>query len=54
MEKFELHPELKDASLEKACKFAERLTREYDPDISVDLHYMLEYLRLNYDLVLRK
>lgn len=52
--KFELHPDLKDASLEKACEMADWLVKEYDPDISFDLHYMLEYLRLNFDLVPKK
>ena len=58
--KFELHPDLKDASLEKACKMANGLTRTahmsrttVESD-AADLHYMLEYLRLNFDLVPKK
>ena len=59
--KLELHPDLKDASLEKACEMAERLTRAnlkfLGPSVAeraADLHYMLEYLRLNFDLVPKK
>lgn len=62
--KFELHPDLQDASLEKACEIANRLvhtahmSRESDEDIesvmAADLSYMLEYLRLNFDLVPKK
>ena len=57
--KFELHPLLRDASLERACELANNLTwgidgrvRAHDPgQIAADLSYMLEYLRLNFDLV---
>ena len=58
--KFELHPDLKDASLEAACKMADGLhtmldngnpTILYHKEKAADLHYMLEYLRLNFDLV---
>lgn len=60
--KFELHPILKDASLERACELANNLTwgidgrvRAHDPvQIAADLSYMLEYLRLNFDLVEKK
>ena len=74
-DKSHLHPDLHDASLEKACKMAVRLVdlvrgsrlrlSEACPagfgddscgteeDIK-DLHYMLEYLRLNFDLVPKK
>ena len=52
--KFELHPDLKDASLEKACELANWLTNEYDSDLMADLSYMLEYFRLNFDLVPKK
>lgn len=57
--KFELNPELNDASLEKACKLANDLAMRADMskealDKAADLHYMLEYLRLNYNLVPRK
>ena len=50
MNKHELHPDLQDASLEKACKMAACLAQDRSAK-SVDLHYMLEYLRLNFDLV---
>lgn len=57
--KFKLNPELNDASLEKACKLANDLTNAKgmsytSASMAVDLHYMLEYLRLNYNLVPRK
>lgn len=59
--KFELHPDLQDASLEKACKMADKLTRAnlkfLDNSVATtasDLSYMLEYLRLNFDLVPKK
>lgn len=64
--KFELHPDLQDASLEKACKMANALVwhndarrhpraSRIDPSqTAFDLHYMLEYLRLNFDLVPKK
>ena len=60
-DKFELHPDLKDASLEAACEMADRLTRANlkflgasVAEQAIDLHYMLEYLRLNFDLVPKK
>lgn len=54
--KFELHPFLQDASLEKACEMANKLSKSYMSQDSwraesADLHYVLEYLRLNFDLV---
>ena len=52
--KFELHPDLQDASLEKACELADQQVRCNRPDTAVDLSYMLEYLRLNFDLVPKK
>jgi hypothetical protein len=52
---FSLHPDLQDASLEKACDLANWLANEYSTsDLMKDLHYMLEYLRLNFDLVEKK
>jgi hypothetical protein len=65
-DKSHLHPELHDASLEKACKMANALVWHNDarrhPQASridpgqtaFDLSYMLEYLRLNFDLVPKK
>ena len=60
-DKFQLHPDLHDASLEKACEMAERLTRANlkflgtsVAERAFNLHYMLEYLRLNFDLVPKK
>lgn len=62
----ELHPDLQDASLEKACKMANVLVwhndarrhpraSRLDPgQLAFDLSYMLEYLRLNFDLVPKK
>ena len=61
--KFELHPRLKDANLEAACKMADGLhtmldngnpTILYHKEKAADLSYMLEYLRLNFDLVPKK
>ena len=64
--KFELHPDLQDASLKKACKMADGLVkgfqvprlgpvgRESLEKSAADLSYMLEYLRLNFDLVPKK
>jgi hypothetical protein len=49
--KFELHPDLQDASLEKACELADQQVRCNRPGTAVNLSYMLEYLRLNFDLV---
>ena len=58
---FELHPDLQDASLEKACEMADKLTRanlkflgNSVANTAADLSYMLEYLRLNFDLVPKK
>ena len=57
---FELHPELKDASLEKVCDLANQLVNSFDGraakpidqgQLAFDLSYMLEYLRLNFNLV---
>ena len=55
-DKFELHPDLKDASLEKACEMAQKLADGTHLGLRErrDLHYMLEYLRLNFDLVPKK
>ena len=56
----EIHPELKEASLEKVCDMANKLVNSFDGRIAqpidqgqlaFDLSYMLEYLRLNFDLV---
>ena len=59
--KFELHTDLQDASLEAACKMADKLTRanlkflgNSVATTASDLSYMLEYLRLNFDLVPKK
>ena len=58
--KFELHSDLKEASLEKACGIANGLHTMLDngnPSVlyhkekAADLSYMLEYLRLNFNLV---
>jgi hypothetical protein len=55
----EIHPELKDASLDKACELANKLVESFDSRQSIlldkgqlafDLSYMLEYLRLNFDI----
>lgn len=56
---FELHPLLKDASLDKAAKMANSLVipsngyrhPESPGQVATDLSFMLEYLRLNFDLV---
>jgi hypothetical protein len=53
-DKFKLHPDLQDASLEAACKMADQQVRCHRPGTAVDLSYMLEYLRLNFDLVPKK
>jgi len=55
-DKFHLHPDLHDASLEKACDLAKDLSMSMpvNPYDVADLHYMLEYLRLNFDLVPKK
>ena len=60
--KFELHSDLKEASLEAACELADKLTRVnlkfLDNSAAFttasDLSYMLEYLRLNFNLVPKK
>lgn len=62
--KHELHPDLKDVSLEKVCEMANNLhtmlanrrSEDYHNRCSkaFDLSYMLEYLRLNFDLVPKK
>ena len=61
--KFELHPDLQDASFEAACRLADNLhmmldngnpTILYHKEKAADLSYMLEYLRLNFDLVPKK
>lgn len=52
--KHELHPDLKDASLEKVCEMADQQVRCHRPGTAVNLSYMLEYLRLNFDLVPKK
>lgn len=56
--KFELHPLLKDASLDKAAQLANTLAegldgcrRMHDPRVAADLSFMLEYLRLNFELI---
>ena len=52
-DKFQLHPDLQDASLEKACEMAACLAQDRSAK-TADLHYLLEYLRLNFDLVPKK
>lgn len=64
--KFELHPDLQDASLEKVCEMANALVwhndaRRHPRDSRIDpsqtafdLSYLLEYLRLNFTLVPKK
>lgn len=59
--KHELHPDLQDASLEKVCEMADKLTQanlkflgKSVAEKAADLSYMLEYLRLNFDLVPKK
>lgn len=63
--KFERHPDLQEAFLEKACTAANSLiwdiaagyprgTRNNPEKSATDLSYMLEYLRLNFDLVPKK
>ena len=62
-ESYQFHPELKDASLEKICEIANQLVNSFDGRIAepidqrqlaFDVSYMLEYLRLNFDLVPKK
>ena len=57
--KHQLHPDLKDASLDKACELANKLVESFDGRQSIrldqgqlafDLSYILEYLRLNFDI----
>lgn len=58
-EENELHPLLKDASLDKAAELANALVtgldgrrRARDPgQLAADLSFMLEYLRLNFELI---
>jgi hypothetical protein len=56
--KFEINPELKDASLTKACDLLNALCEQHMSysckEKVISLHYMMEYLRLNYDLVPKK
>lgn len=61
--KFELRPDLQDASLEKVCEMANGLLTMldngnpailYHKDKALDLSYVLEYLRLHFDLVPKK
>lgn len=55
----ELHPLLKDASLDRAAELANSLVtgldgrrRVHDPgQVAADLSFMLEYLRLNFILI---
>ena len=58
---FKLHPDLKDASLDKVCDMANKLVECFDSrqinrppvdkgQLAFDLSYMLEYLRLNFDI----
>lgn len=60
-----IHPDLEDASLEKVCSLANKLVNSFDPreinnapidkgQLAFDISYMLEYLRLNFDLVPKK
>ena len=55
--KFELHDVLKDVDLEKVCDLAsrlERVTGDLHPEVkemTEDLSFMLEYLRLHFKLV---
>lgn len=57
--KHQLHPDLNDASLAKACELANKLVESFDGrhsscidqgQLAFDLSYMLEYLRLNFDI----
>ena len=58
-DKFELHPLLKDASLDKAAEMANSLVWPSDVprhpnsprQVAADLSFMLEYLRLNFVLL---
>ena len=58
--KFKLDPDLKDASLEKVCEMANELTttshmsKDTREGLAADLSCMLDYLRLNFDLVPKK
>ena len=62
LNKAEIHEILRDASLEKACDMANSLALKafYGGaegevrELSEDLHYLLEYLRLNFDLVAKR
>ena len=55
----ELHPLLKDASLDKAAELANSLvwssggprSAHSQGQIAADLSFMLEYLRLNFELI---
>lgn len=59
--KFELNPLLKDASLDKAASLANNLLGQIvwgdnragqsASQVAADLSYILEYLRLNFDLI---
>jgi|GEM_PF-3385074 len=56
MRNFELHLDLKDASLEAVADMADRLLREVPAGtgahvLARDISWVLEYLRLNFDLV---
>lgn len=59
-DKFQLHPDLKDASLKKVCEMANRLVKESQGSrgtvstLAFEVSYMLEYLRLNFDLMPKK
>lgn len=60
-EKFEISSQLKNASLEQVCDMADSLVKEIkgrpgavESVLAFDISYMLEYLRLNYDLVEKK
>lgn len=57
--KFQLHPDLADASLEAAADLANklhalRLYGVHAAALAEDLSYMLEYLRLNFVLTPKK
>ena len=55
LELHKLHSDLKEASLEKACKMANLLIDiDLESDTALHLSYMLEYLRLNFNLVPKK
>jgi hypothetical protein len=60
---YSLHPCLEKASLDEVSNMADILVRYFDArikpnidprQVAFDLSYMIEYLRLNFDLVTKK